>query len=259
MHKTCYALLCITDFNAVDAMEGKGKLSINVDNINVSINSINMPAGEYVVLEVTDTGIGMSDDTISKAFEPFFTTKPEGEGTGLGLSRVWGIVAEHGGVVDVKSAIGRGTTFTITFPALGLLDQDPGVKKSVPPVSASEATWVLLVDDEPLIRKSGQRLLKKLGYHVVLAENGADAIEKFDEHKDKLSLILLDMTMPLMNGEEAFYKIREIKNDVPVLICSGYSKEGAAQRLLQQDKVGFIQKPFSVGALTNQMAAIIEK
>ncbi|MCP4678487.1 MAG: response regulator [Deltaproteobacteria bacterium] len=246
--------LCI---NAVDAMEGKGTLEIIAKNVVLSEQFHGAEPGEYVRLEFRDTGCGMEDEIIERAFDPFFTTKPEGRGTGLGLSRVYGIIQDHYGSVWIDSRLGQGTAITVLFPALGPTERDPSIQASLPPYAVPSQTTILMVDDEALVRKSVSRLLGQLGYNVILASNGAEGVAVFQKEKNDISCVILDMIMPVMDGEEAFHKIREIEPRIPILICSGYSNEDNAKKLLTERSVGFVQKPFSPGALSAELTTLV--
>lgn len=248
--------LCI---NAVDAMNGKGVLTITTESTTLTNSQGDVLPGEYVKLVVKDTGCGMSDETVARAFDPFFTTKPEGKGTGLGLSRVYGVVKDHDGTISINSSLGRGTTMTLLLPCLDPTEQDPNIQFSTAPSSPAQVVRVLMVDDEAIVRKSVRRLLNQLGYEVLLAENGAEAVELFRKEHREISLIILDMIMPVMDGEEAFYKLREINPEIPILICSGYSNEGDAKKLLTFDHVSFVQKPFSPGALSVEITTLLDR
>lgn len=246
--------LCI---NGIDAMNGVGTLTVSLDELEMEVSMYTLPAGKYVLLQVSDTGEGMTEETLKRAFEPFFTTKPEGKGTGLGLPRVWGIVKEHSGTVKIESNQGKGSTFKLLFPALDEVREDPGIKGSSPPVFGGQNT-VLLVDDEVLIRKSAKRILERIGYNVILAENGKEALSIFKQQGKHIDLVLLDMIMPIMDGSETFYAIRKIRMDIPIIVCSGYSKDDSATELMKEQRVGFVQKPFSVGEISARMAQILK-
>ncbi len=248
--------LCI---NAIDAMKGHGTLVITGENTVLAESQEGLIAGRYVKLQVRDSGSGMDENTIARAFDPFFSTKTESEGKGLGLSRVYGIVRDHDGAVTIDSAVGQGTTMTVFLPALGLTEQDPRSYTTAPPIPAEPNTTVLLVDDEQLLRKTGKRLLRRLGYHVLLASDGKEAIEIFQQDPGAISLVLLDLVMPRMSGEETFAKLRELAPGLPILVCSGYSKDGAAEKLLNQEPVGFIQKPFTPSMLSAELDGILNR
>jgi signal transduction histidine kinase/ActR/RegA family two-component response regulator len=243
--------------NAIDAMDGVGILTFYARNVEADKGDDSTPSEDSVEIKVVDTGSGMDDETIEHIFDPFYTTKPEGKGTGIGLSRVYGTVRDHRGVVTVKSSLGSGTTMGIVFPALSLTEQDPSEFISVIPKAASAPRKLLLVDDEPLLRKSGKRILEQIGYEVSLAQDGKQAVEIFSDRGNKIDIIVLDMIMPVMGGEEAFERIRKIDGNIPILICSGYSLEDTANRLLKKKNVDFVQKPFRPGLFTEKLDSLL--
>jgi len=225
--------------NAADAMSGTGTLAVTGER-----------AGDRVRLRVTDTGRGMDAATRLRVFEPFFTTKPAGQGTGLGLSIVWGIVHAHGGVIDVASEPGRGTTFTIELPVVA----EPPVASPRPKraESVAERRRVMVVDDEPAVRESTRRLLERMGLEVVTAGDGAEALRVFD---DRVELVILDMGMPVMNGAECFRNLRA-RSSVPVLIATGYAVDRDAQELVAAG-ARIIEKPFPAADFRDEVSRIL--
>ncbi len=207
--------------------------------------------GPFVKISVTDTGTGIEKDHLGKIFEPFFTTRPRGRGTGLGLASAYGIVKNHGGLITVYSESGRGSTFNIHLPAS---DRQADAVAPAPTVPARGSGTVLLVDDEAMIREIGRDLLAELGYEVITAAGGAEAVERFQEHRDRIHLVILDMIMPEMSGGETFDRLREIDPSVSVLLASGYSENGQAAEILKRGCRGFIQKPFSLRRLSEKVA-----
>ena len=210
-----------------------------------------LPAGRYAYIEVTDTGCGMDADTQAKMFDPFFTTKFTGRG--LGLASVLGIVRGHHGAIKIRSAPGEGTTVTVFFPYRA----DAGEGTARPTPSAAES-WrgsgvILVADDEDAVRNLSRKILERAGFGVVCAADGAEAIERFREHAQQLSLVLLDMTMPRLSGEETLRALRRLPRgtDVPIILTSGYSAEEAGTRFEGHGIVSFIHKPFSPDELTN--------
>jgi PAS domain S-box-containing protein len=202
-----------------------------------------LPAGTYVFLEISDTGCGMDPETASKIFEPFFTTKFTGRG--LGMAVTLGIVRGHRGAITIQSEKGRGTTFRVLFPARE--------KASAPdmPAPPPAGNWrgsgtVLLVDDEETIRAVGEAMLSLLGFRVITAGDGIEALELFQKRRADIDCVLLDLTMPRMDGEQTFRELRRIDPNIEVVICSGYNEQDIADRFRSQGGGGFIQKPYKL-------------
>ncbi len=214
----------------------------------------NLQEGKYAFLEVADTGCGMDNLTRQKLFDPFFSTKVDGRG--LGLSAVQGIVRGHKGVLRVYSEPGKGTTFRILLPASD---------KSARPVIAEkdDQEWsghgtVLLADDEETVRKIGRHMLEHLGLSVILAVDGREAVEIFRARHDEIDCVLLDLTMPDMDGEEAFLEMKRIRNDVRVILSSGYSGQEISRRFAGKGLIGFIQKPYVLNVFQKAVREAIE-
>jgi len=248
--------------NALDAMGEEGELTIGTHCLDLGRSDLaawpDLTPGEYAALEVIDSGHGMEPEVLDRAFEPFFTTKGEDSGKGLGLAMVYGAIRNHGGAVTIDSYLGTGTKVTVLLPAdTGRPTRDMG-SGPLETVGPDVAGPILIVDDEPLIRRSAWRALTKLGYEVVLAGNGAEAVDLVAQRKDEIELVILDLKMPVMDGETAFIEIRSIAPRLPVLIASGFTKDGKIQELLDAGAVGFIQKPFSMKALSHQVALSIQ-
>jgi PAS domain S-box-containing protein len=243
--------------NAADAMPEGGDIflrTINIPHGDMEGKLYNPKPGDYVLLTVTDTGIGMDPKTVERIFEPFFTTKELGRGTGLGLASVYGIVKGHGGYVDVESEKGRGTTFKIYLP----VSKREVYKAIGPPDHISKGTGtILLVDDEEMVLDVGEKFLKAMGYHVLTAREGREAIEVYKKHRDTVDLVLLDIIMPNMKGGEVFNCLKEINPEIRVLLSSGYSIDGEATEILERGGKGFIQKPFDMEQLSNTIRAIL--
>jgi CheY-like chemotaxis protein len=245
--------------NALEAMPGGGDLyliTMNVTDKDMIGKLYKANPGNYVLLSVKDTGIGMDYETRKRIFEPFFTTKGLASGTGLGLASTYGIVKGHGGYIDVDSEKGKGTTFSIYLPATEEMIEQ---KKVLSDELVKGKGTILLVDDEEMVLESGEELLNHLGYEVLLAENGKEALELYKQNRDKIDLVLLDMVMPVMGGGEAFDRMKEINANVKVLLSSGYSLEGEAKEILKRGCNAFIQKPFKMEQLSQKLMEILDK
>jgi len=235
--------LCL---NARDAMPKGGRLLIETSNgvLNEEYAGRHAEArpGEFVRLRVEDTGHGMSPEVRQRIFEPFFTTKEAGRGTGLGLAMVYGIIKQHQGWIDCYSEVDRGTQFDIYLPRFQPAHEAvPGPTLSQTPAGGHET--ILLVDDEPMIRTLGENILQSYGYQVILAEDGAKAVEIYRRDWPRINLVILDLTMPGLAGRDAYEQLVKINPEVRVLFASGYSAEEIAQ--LPDDRVqGFVRKPY---------------
>ncbi len=230
--------------------------TMNTTHDNMKGKAYNPEPGNYLLLTVTDTGMGIGKKTQERIFDPFFTTKEMGRGTGLGLASAYGIIKGHGGYIDVESKKGKGTTFSIYLPA-----SEKKVRKAVKTTEQliKGTGTVLLVDDEEVILKVGEELLETMGYRVLIARDGKEAVEIYRKNKDDIDIVLLDMVMPNMGGSEAYDRMKEINPKVKVLLSSGYSINGQATEILERGCDGFIQKPFSVKKLSRKIREILCK
>jgi PAS domain S-box-containing protein len=245
--------------NAADAMPGGGNLilkTVNTTHDDMKGKMYDPKPGNYVLLTVTDTGSGMDEKTIERIFDPFFTTKGISQGTGLGLASVYGITKAHAGYIDVKSIKGQGTSFSIYLPASEKKVQRAA--KTAERLIKGTGT-VLLVDDEEFVLEVGQELLEAMGYRVLSARDGKEAIDIYTKNGDRIDIVVLDMVMPVMGGGEVYDRIREINSDVKVLLSSGYSKNGQATDILERGCDGFIQKPFNMKELSAKIREILDK
>ncbi len=248
--------------NASDALEEKeGAINIRTGSMNCDESYLletyfdELPApGEFLFIEVSDTGVGMPNDTLAKIFEPFFTTKFTGRG--LGLASVQGIIRGHGGALKVVSEPTNGTTFTVLFPRS---EYSPPMTENDP--ETHDIDWhgtgtVLVIDDEPGVIRLATDMLERMGYEVIAAEDGRKGLEAFWEHEDALSLVLLDLTMPELSGEEVFREIKRIKPKIRVLISSGYSEDEVAAAFTGSSPDGFLQKPYESTHLREKIIEI---
>lgn len=245
--------------NAWQAMPDGGKIDIDTRNAVIENNyskAFHIEAGNYVCIGVADTGVGMDKAVQSKIFEPFFTTKDRGRGTGLGLASAYGIVKNHGGMINVYSESGQGAKFTVYLPAVA-----KNVDK-VAPAAASKVLpgteKILLVDDEQMILEVGQAILIELGYHPYVARNGEEALDVYTGKKDEIDLVILDMIMPTMSGGETYDRLKSMNAGIKVLLSSGYSLSGEADRILSRGCNGFIQKPFNIEELSRKIRDVLD-
>jgi CheY-like chemotaxis protein len=218
---------------------------------------VKVPAGRYVALSVSDTGLGIPSENLPRIFEPFFTTKDPGKGTGMGLAMVYGIVKNHGGWIDVRSGASHGTTFRILLPASRETAAAPPAPTQPEPLAGGTET-ILFVDDEESLRILAVEMLGGLGYTVLTAGNGIEALARYSSARGKIALVILDLVMPEMGGVETFQRIREIDPGARVLVSSGYAVEGRPESLLAMGAAGFIQKPYRLAALASAVRQALE-
>jgi PAS domain S-box-containing protein len=243
--------------NAAEAMTGRGKLLLKTSSVtdeHIHAKLYDPLPGDYIKLAVRDTGIGMDELTRNRIFDPFFTTKGMGDGKGLGLASVYGIIKSHGGYIEVDSEKNSGSTFNIFLPAS---------RKTISQPPTSTATgWnkggvILIADDEDLVLEVGVNFLDRLGYTSLTAGNGYEAVEVYKKNRDVINLVIMDMIMPHMGGGQAYDNIKKINPDVKVLLSSSYSIDGQAQEILDRGCDGFIQKPFSMKELSSKINDIL--
>jgi len=204
--------------------------------------------GEYVVLTVEDTGCGIAADCLGRIFEPFFTTKPQGRGTGMGLAMVDGIVRNHGGWAEVRSAVGRGSTFRVFLPAVGGVAEPAQAAPGRFPAPAA-AGVILVVDDEPLVRDVTGRMLTALGYRTATAADGQQALAYYREHGRDVGLVVMDMVMPGMDGRECLEALRQLDPNVRAILATGWGQEKTVQDVLDKGAVWLVRKPYQAGHL----------
>ena len=243
--------------NAWQAMPEGGELYLQTENVvldHTYVKPYKVEPGNYVKISVADTGVGIDKEYQKRIFEPFFTTKEMGRGTGLGLASVYGIIKNHGGYINVYSEKNQGTTFTVYLPA----SEAQVLEEKEPIVSIRRGTGtILLIDDEEMIISVGQELLNELGYKVLIARSGLEAIEIYRQKNQDIDLVIMDMIMPGMGGGEAYDRLKDINSDIKVLLSSGYSINGQATKILRRGCDGFIQKPFNMKQLSEKIHHII--
>lgn len=245
--------------NAAQAMPNGGDLYLEtrtVSHRDIENKPFRIEPSKYLLISVTDTGAGMDKATQERIFDPFFTTKELGRGTGLGLASVYGIIKSHKGYIDVESEIGCGTTFNIYLP---VSEKKLTTSVKVPDHVVKGTETILLVDDEESVLKLGGKILDRLGYNILEARNGHEAVDVYRVHKNKIDLVILDMIMPDMGGGAVYDRIKMIKPDVKVILSSGYSAEGQAAAILERGCNGFIQKPFSIKYLSQKIREVLDK
>jgi CheY-like chemotaxis protein len=239
-------------------MPGGGEIYLETRNVSLDESDtkpFSAVPGRYVNISVTDTGNGMDETTKARIFDPFFTTKEMGMGTGLGLASAYGIVKGHAGLIKVLSEKGYGTTFNIYLPASnmeGIAETEPSRKK------ITGRGTVLIVDDEPDIVEVVVAMLKGLGYQVLAAGSGGQAIETYKANCDKIDLVILDMIMPDMGGGETYQALKSINPGLRAILSSGYSINGEAKTIMDQGVNAFLQKPFNMEGLSRKIRNVLD-
>jgi len=247
--------ICI---NASQAMPEGGTIQINSNNIQLNkiycdASLFEIDPGEYVEIVIRDTGSGIPLENIHKIFQPFYTTKEQG--TGLGLSAVYGTVQKHHGAIVVYSDIEKGTSFHVMLPCSEVnIDLEKTYNEIIPGTGL-----ILLVDDEEIIRNTGKSLLEEIGYDVLLAKNGQEAVDIFQEKRDEIDLIVMDMIMPVMNGHETFFQLREIDENCKIIISSGFVKSENLVELREKGLAGLINKPYRSHELSQLLAEVLKR
>jgi CheY-like chemotaxis protein len=240
-------------------MPGGGDLYVDTENVMIgeeAAKPFGVPPGPYVRISVADTGVGMDEETKTRLFEPFFTTKGRGRGTGLGLASAYGIVKNHGGMIDVYSERGKGSVFSVYLPA--------STKEPVPTRKPEETLLkgtetLLLVDDEEPVVEVTRQMLERLGYRVLTATTGKQAVDLFRANRQTIDLVILDMIMPDLSGGKTYDAIREANPAAKVLLASGYALDGEASSIMARGCSGFIQKPYTLRAVSSKLREILGK
>lgn len=246
--------------NAWQAMANGGDLSLETANVTISEAPDPLPQmrpGRYVKVIVRDSGTGMSKETMGRIFEPFFTTKGKGLGTGLGLSMVYRIVKGHDGYIHVSSEEGKGTTVTIYLPATDHVVSEEVEKPQEELVRGSGT--ILLIDDEPGIIDAMGEVMQILGYDLLTAQNGSEALKLYQDHGARIDLVILDMIMPGMSGREVFDRLQEMNPRVKVILSSGYSQDGKVTEVMARGCQAFIQKPYRIANLSKIIGELTDK
>jgi PAS domain S-box-containing protein len=247
--------------NARDAMPDGGKLVIQTENMVLDEEygkmHLGVEPGTYVLLSVSDAGQGMDKETLTHIFEPFFTTKGPGQGTGLGLATVYGIVKQHRGHIMCYSEVGKGTIFKMYFPSLA---RDRGLQevgKSLPPRGGKET--ILLIDDEEMVRDLGARILRNAGYRVITASNGREALNVYREHAGDISLVVLDLIMPEMGGSQCLTELLSLNPALKVIVASGFSAGHTTSEALEAGAKGFINKPYNMRQVLEVVRSVLDE
>lgn len=249
----------ITDIlqNAVQAMPNGGWITIRsfVTTINrVQADRNDVRPGRYFGISIQDTGIGMDETIVERIFEPFFTTREIGAGVGLSMAAAYGVIRNHGGFITVQSKIGKGSAFGIYLPCGE--DSMAGGVETVN-LDAGKGT-VLLVDDDEMILDIGTGLLEKLGYRVLVADGGEKAIQIYQAKMQEIDLVILDLVMPVMDGEALFDALKAMNPQIKVIVSSGYPIDGKANEILKKGGNAFIQKPFSMKTFSEKIKTVLE-
>lgn len=250
--------ICI---NARDAMPNGGRLILETQNVVLdeiyARKHLGSAPGNYVLIAISDTGVGMDPNVKRRIFEPFFTTKEKGKGTGLGLAMVYGIVKNHSGYVTFYSEKGMGTRFSIYLPAIKEGEADITATKQEEVLKGKET--ILLIDDEEVIRELGKEVLEQLGYKVLLAEDGVEAMKIYKKNADQIDLVILDIVMPKAGGKTTFSELRGKNPALKIIVSSGYSIDGDAQDLMRSGAHAFIQKPYRVDELSSVIRRVLDE
>jgi hypothetical protein len=247
--------------NARDAMPNGGTLAIAIDRVDLDSRSVldhrSGRVGSYAVVSVTDTGVGMDEQTVEHIFEPFFTTKEIGKGTGLGLAMVYGTISQHGGFIEVQSVPGKGSTLKFYLPLQELAVSAVQEAASSPVVSGTET--ILLVEDDEAVRRVTKMTLEEMGYTVIEAMNGEQAIELLREKRGGVQLVITDVIMPGLSGVDVEQALREIEPGIKVLFVSGYAVDVLSQKGVSSGSINFMAKPLRLQAFSRKIREVLEQ
>jgi PAS domain S-box-containing protein len=256
--QSAFLNICI---NASHAMPQGGIMTISTENrvldaAECEKSAFAIQPGPYLLISIADTGCGIEHANLVKIFDPFFTTKKQGEGTGLGLSSTYGTICQHHGSIEVDSKIGVGTRFVILLPSA---NGNSAVKKKANMTLQFGSGKILLVDDEPIVRATALDMLQAIGYEVIVAADGEEAIELFKAQTDEIDLVLLDMIMPKMNGQECFSELQKIDANVQAILCSGFVKEERIEQMKISGLVSFLKKPYRINELSTTIHSALNR
>ncbi len=247
--------------NARDAMPGGGRITIATGELALTAEACAAQGwgepGAFVALSVSDTGVGMDAETQSHLFEPFFTTKPVDEGTGLGLAMVYGLVRQHGGFIEVQSAVGRGTTVRVLLPSQGATAAAGAPEGAAPELTGSET--ILVAEDEAELRRAAARVLARHGYRVLEAANGAEALAVARAHRGAIALVVADVVMPSLGGPQLLRALRAEGDPVRVLFTSGYTERDAQETQRLEAGLPFLAKPWTIADLLRRVREVLDR
>ncbi|MBU8901823.1 MAG: response regulator [Victivallales bacterium] len=234
--------------------------TIDISISQVMLDKAQFPRADiidpYWEIVIKDTGVGIKPEDMQKIFDPFFTTKIKSKGTGLGLAMVYNIIDLHKGFIDAKSELGKSSTFTIYLPELKPDDSELTFSSDTQDLFLGNG-WILIIDDEPIIRITATKMLELLGYSVLSAENGEEGVKVFKEHQEEIRAVILDMAMPVMTGDEAYKHLKEIDPQVKILVATGFTNDQRVRKTMEAGASGFIKKPYSINILSRKLHEII--
>ena len=245
--------------NAWQAMPGGGNIFIQTENRSlIDPESVpgNLSPGDFVTVSVADTGVGMDQETVKRIFDPFFTTKEMGRGSGLGLASAYGIIDNHGGAIQVTSEKGKGARFEIFLPrSLKEIQREDDGDQGI----VNGTGLILIVDDEYPALHACRELLETLGYSVLASQNPEKGLRMYQERREEIDMVVLDLIMPEMSGVEMFHKLRAVNPQVKILISSGYSMDGSVSELMEKGCDGFVQKPYTIQSISQKVYQILKQ